>query len=80
MVFEGSGFSVLNGERFSWEPGDMFAVPPWTWHEHANVASERDAILFSIQDTPVFQALRLYREEAYEAHGGRQPIARQSAG
>ena len=80
VVFEGSGFSVLGGERFGWGPGDMFAVPPWTWHEHANPSSEREAILFSIQDTPVLQALGLYREEAYEAHGGRQPIAREFAG
>jgi len=80
VVFEGSGFIVLNGERFSWGPGDMFAVPPWTWHEHANASSEREAILFSIQDTPVLRALGLYREEAYEAHGGRQPITREFAG
>lgn len=80
VVFEGSGFSVLDGEGFGWGPGDMFAVPPWTWHEHANGSSEREAILFSIQDAPVLRALGLYREEAYEAHGGRQPITREFAG
>jgi hypothetical protein len=31
-------------------------------------------VLFSIQDTPVFEALGLYREEAYVADGGHQPI------
>ncbi len=74
VVFEGSGFSVLNGERFNWEPGDMFAVPPWTWHEHANPSTDREAVLFSIHDTPVLRALGLYREEGYGPHGGHQPV------
>lgn len=80
VVFEGSGFSVLDGERFAWGPGDMFCVPPWAWHEHANLSPDGEAILFSIQDTPVLQALGLYREEAYESHGGRQPVAREFTG
>ncbi|MFQ5896694.1 MAG: cupin domain-containing protein [Candidatus Methylomirabilia bacterium] len=80
VAFEGTGFSVINGERFSWSPGDMFAVPPWAWHEHANPSSTEDAILFSIHDTPVLQALGLQREEAYDAHGGHQPVVREFAG
>jgi hypothetical protein len=31
-------------------------------------------ILFSVQDTPVMEALGLYREEAYEENGGNQKI------
>jgi gentisate 1,2-dioxygenase len=73
VVFAGSGESVINGQRFLWERGDMFVAPPWAWHEHANPAPE-EAILFSIQDTPVMEALGLYREEAYVPHDGRQPV------
>lgn len=73
VVFEGSGESIINGQRFVWEKGDMFVVPPWAWHEHANPASEA-AILFSIQDTPVMKALGLYREEPYVADDGHQPV------
>jgi gentisate 1,2-dioxygenase len=29
-----------------------------------------DAIQFSVQDTPILQALGLYREQAYEANDG----------
>jgi hypothetical protein len=36
----------------------------------------REVFLFSIQDTPVFEALGLYREEASEENGGHQPISR----
>jgi gentisate 1,2-dioxygenase len=42
----------LNGERFSWRTGDFFVIPPWAWHEHAN-DTHADAILFSVQDTPI---------------------------
>src|SRR5712691_8921374 len=65
--------SVIEGQRFDWRPGDFFAVPPWAWHEHANTVAEA-AILFSMHDTPVFEALGLYREEAYGEHGGHQPV------
>jgi gentisate 1,2-dioxygenase len=75
-VFRGNGYSVINGERFTWKTGDFFVVPPWVWHEHANDARQ-EAILFSVQDTPILQALGLYREQAYEANGGHQPITRE---
>jgi gentisate 1,2-dioxygenase len=72
-VFAGQGYTVIEGQRFDWRQGDFFVVPPWAWHEHTN-AEDDEAILFSIQDTPVFEALGLYREEAYVAHDGHQPI------
>lgn len=75
QVFEGRGSSVIDGERFDWGRGDVFVVPLWAWHEHASAPGE-EAILFSVHDTPVMQALGLYREEAYEADGGHQPVAR----
>ncbi len=74
-VFEGQGYSVIGGQRFDWTQGDFFVVPPWAWHEHANVG-EGEAILFSVQDTPVMVALGLYREEAYGESGGHQPVVR----
>jgi gentisate 1,2-dioxygenase len=74
-VFAGQGYSVIAGERFDWQQGDFFAMPPWAWHEHANESSD-EVVLFSIQDTPVFEALGLYREEAYTEHAGHQSITR----
>ena len=75
LVFEGSGQSVIDGQRFDWGKGDVFAVPPWAWHEHAGTDG-REAILFSVQDRPVMEALGLYREQPYEDHGGHQPVTR----
>jgi gentisate 1,2-dioxygenase len=74
LVFEGRGASVIDGQRFDWGKGDLFVVPTWAWHEHASVGGE--AILFSVQDTPIMQALGLYREQAYAEHDGHQPVTR----
>lgn len=62
QVFRGRGATVVDGERLEWSQGDIFVVPPWTWHSHENL-SQQDAILFSMNDWPALQALGLYREE-----------------
>ena len=73
QVYQGEGYSVIDGQRFDWSEGDFFVVPPWVWHEHANEGSD-GAVLFSIQDIPVLKDLSLYREEPYEENAGHQPI------
>jgi gentisate 1,2-dioxygenase len=72
-VFEGEGFTVIDGQRFDWQRGDFFVVPPWAWHEHGN-DDQREAILFSVQDTPVMKALGLYREQPLEQNQGQQNV------
>jgi 1-hydroxy-2-naphthoate dioxygenase len=62
QAFRGSGVTVVNGERLEWSQGDIFIVPPWSWHHHEN-ASDSDSILFSVDDWPTFKAIDLYREE-----------------
>jgi gentisate 1,2-dioxygenase len=61
--------------RFPWGRGDVITLPSWAWHEHANASSRDAAILFSIQDRPVLEALGLYREQALDANGGHQTVA-----
>ena len=72
-VFQGEGYTVIDGQKFEWREGDFFVVPTWAWHEFANKGSE-EAILFSIQDIPVMKSLSQYRDEAYEGHSGHQPV------
>jgi len=72
-VLEGTGFTVINGQKFSWERGDFFVVPSWMWHEHHNTGNT-DAHLFSITDRPVMETLGLEREEAYMENGGHQAV------
>jgi gentisate 1,2-dioxygenase len=60
VVFKGSGLSVINGERFDWDRGDVFVTPSWANVEHE---AHAPADLFAVSDRPILQALHLYREE-----------------
>ena len=62
-VIEGSGYSIVGGQRLLWQDKDVFTVPTWTFHEHVNTES-RPALLFSFTDAPMMKALDLYREDA----------------
>ncbi len=68
-AFRGGGVTEINGEKFEWEQSDCFVVPLWSWHNHRNASDREEAILFSINDRPMMEALNLYREEAV---GGRR--------
>jgi gentisate 1,2-dioxygenase len=74
QVAKGQGHSVIGGKRFDWQERDIFCVPSWAWHEHANSSASDDACLFCFNDLPVMHALHLYREQALQDNGGRQKI------
>jgi gentisate 1,2-dioxygenase len=63
-VFRGTGATQIGERQFQWQQGDSFVVPLWYDHRHWNRSSSEDAILFSMSDAPVLQALDLYREES----------------
>jgi len=73
-VFEGSGYSVIDGVRFDWSQGDFFVIPTWAYHEHHNTSEDKNALLFSINDAPLMHALNKYREEAYAENDGHQVV------
>jgi gentisate 1,2-dioxygenase len=73
-VVQGQGMTIIDGQRLNWNKGDIFALPPWALHEHANSSANADAVLFSIQDLPVLNALGLYYEEALSENGGEQEV------
>ena len=72
QVARGEGFSIVDGKRFDWRERDIFCVPSWAWHEHANASGTEDACLFNFNDLPVIRSLGLYREEGYGENEGRQ--------
>jgi gentisate 1,2-dioxygenase len=74
QVAKGKGFSVIGGKRFDWQERDIFCVPSWAWHEHANLSATEDACLFCFSDLPVMQALHLYREQPLNDNGGQQRV------
>ncbi len=60
VVYRGAGASVIDGQRFEWNAGDMLAIPSWAVVEHE---ATEPTDLFAITDTPVLKALGLYRQE-----------------
>lgn len=60
-VVEGRGASTVGDRHIEWGPRDVFVVPNWTWHTHA---AQSEAVLFSVTDEPVLQALGHMRTEA----------------
>ncbi|GGE58162.1 hypothetical protein GCM10007140_05640 [Priestia taiwanensis] len=57
LVFQGEGFSIVDGEKIEWEKGDLFLAPPWSAHEHCNTSETEDAIIFTFQDVPVLTSM-----------------------
>jgi gentisate 1,2-dioxygenase len=76
LVERGQGETIIDGERYLWGKGDVLVLPPWALNEHRNMSSSEDAILFSIQDTPVLEKLGLDRHELSEEDGGHQRVTR----
>jgi gentisate 1,2-dioxygenase len=71
---KGRGHSIIGGRRFDWREKDIFCVPSWALHEHANASDSEDACLFAFHDLPVMRALGFYREEAFGDNGGHQEV------
>jgi gentisate 1,2-dioxygenase len=57
-VVRGEGASNLGGEEFPWRQGDTFAIPSWVEHRHASTG-DGDALLFSFNDKPAIELLKL---------------------
>ncbi len=53
-VAEGEGTTIVDGESFAWQRGDVVAIPGWRPFEH-HVA--HDATLFEMSDEPLMRAL-----------------------
>lgn len=61
-VMAGEGRSRIGDTVLAWSPGDSFVVPLWSWHSLENIGGDR-AVLFSVSDKPLMQALGFDREE-----------------
>jgi gentisate 1,2-dioxygenase len=71
-VIAGRGTTVIAGTAFDWQPGDVFVVPTWAWHEHAN--GDEPAFLFSVTDEPAVRKLGLLREQPFNTADGHQAV------
>lgn len=83
--------TVVEGEGFPMERGDLVLTPNWTWHDHVN-DSDTDAIWIDVLDwpfvgaalkSPIFEQHREYRQPIdkddghYNSQYGRMRPARQ---
>jgi gentisate 1,2-dioxygenase len=62
FVLEGEGHTEVNGERLTWQKNDFVIVPGHDWRSHT-VTGGGDAILYSVTDAPVMEALGMYRAQ-----------------
>jgi gentisate 1,2-dioxygenase len=63
-AFEGEGLTEVDGQELAWEQGDCITVPNWSWHRHRNTHARDAAILFSMNNLPLLEALGFLREES----------------
>lgn len=62
FVIEGRGRTEVDGKALEWGARDCFVVPAWARYVHANTG-DGDALLFTVSDRPLLEALGLYRED-----------------
>jgi gentisate 1,2-dioxygenase len=68
-VVRGCGLTIIGKSKSSevnlaWEARDCFNVPTWQWHRFQNQSASEAAILFSVSDRPLYDALGIYREQS----------------
>lgn len=56
-VIDGVGRTVIDGEAFPWQRGDVFVAPGWRRHHHE---AETTAHLLRVTDRPVIERLRWF--------------------
>lgn len=61
-VVEGSGYSIIDGQRFDWRKSDTFCIPAWNQYQHF-AADGETAYLYRAHDKPMLKALGFYRKE-----------------
>jgi len=50
--FEGAGYSIVDGVRIDWAPGDLLLSAP-SWREHSHYPSEAGMSVYTVQDHPL---------------------------
>jgi gentisate 1,2-dioxygenase len=59
-VVEGSGHTVIDGEKYPWKKSDSFCVPTWRRYQHF-AGDEGTVYLYRFDDKPMLKALGFYR-------------------
>lgn len=69
VPFKGTGYSIVDGERFDWSENDTFGIPGGCWVEHVNPSDTDPVILMGSTDAPTQRKLKLYKSWGRDASG-----------
>lgn len=59
-ALEGRGHSVIDGNRYDWEEGDLVVVDHWAWHQHLNSDPDLTARLIRVHNfAGIYDAMRV---------------------
>jgi gentisate 1,2-dioxygenase len=62
-VLEGEGTTRVGDITLDWQENDVFVIPNWMWREHINKPG-KDAVLYSVSDSPIITRGGLFRQQA----------------
>src|SRR5579862_7915365 len=65
-IVQGHGYSIIDGVRYDWGPGDLMCVPTFAWHRHVNTEDE-PVIYIASTTTPYSMSLgvSIHEDERY---------------
>jgi gentisate 1,2-dioxygenase len=65
-IQQGRGYSVVDGHRYDWEPGDLICVPYFAWHRHVNSGDdEMQYVACTTQHLSRALGVAVYEDERY---------------
>lgn len=79
-ILKGEGYSVIDGEKYSWEAGDFLCVPVFAWHLHVPKPHiEWVDVAATTGPFSMAMGIALYEDERYPeywvfAHKGKEAI------
>jgi gentisate 1,2-dioxygenase len=69
FVLSGSGYSIVDGERWDWRAGDMINVPAGAWHQHFNTDPEKISQHLTLTLQPLEYAIMTQKGSVEERSG-----------
>ncbi len=65
-IKQGKGYSIVDGKRYDWEPGDFICVPYFAWHRHVNESDvEMHYMACTSQHLSRALGVAVYEDERY---------------
>lgn len=66
-ILEGKGYSIVDGQRYDWEEGDVVCVPSGLPHRHVNASDTQLVRFLGVQATQLYELLGMGDVKTLEA-------------